>query len=303
MSRVATWLGRILRRSPDPARPAIPWSSSVSSFRARPEHWALAAAAIYDTCNGHPWDRMHAPDAAPVRAMLGEAWSITTRADLLGQLGWLLVDGHRSELYGLVAHVAQCSETQVQELQADVARDDEMGPDARAQLLWRIEMTCRNERQLQSETFVAWDLARFLMLCKAGATCGLITEGEAEDFMLLACMQLKQTYHGWRDYGAHFLRGRWFWQAASQPETPASTFDLVIRALQESDDSPWRLVPWGMDLPSCRWLLVDALHASDLLTPLTDEARAESFGWRLALDRALREKQLDHVPSDPRVLH
>jgi hypothetical protein len=100
--------------------------------------------------------------------------------------------------------------------------------------------------QLGSKSILAWDLVRYVSLCRWGYLAGYISDTEAWDRIMPAALRLQQTFASWQDMQTDFLIGREFWSMSQSMQTGPVYRDLYERFLRETD-SPWNLNPWNMD--------------------------------------------------------
>jgi hypothetical protein len=54
----------------------------------------------------------------------------------------------------------------------------------------------------------AWDLVRYIALCRWGHLAGVLSEAEAWDQITPAAVRLQQTFVSWQDLHGGFLIGR-----------------------------------------------------------------------------------------------
>jgi len=253
--------------------------------------WPLAASAIYATASDLPWDRLRSETQFEgVAQSLRGSWGVNGRASLLRQLHLLLTAGHRSQYHAFIAYVAPLRAPQLAELEDRIRADFAADSDECREELWRIRAASQDSDGIQSVNFAAWDLCRFLMLCRNGAVVGYLSEEEAIDFMVPACRQLQSEYLGWADLAAQFQAARTFWLGSSSDSAKESKAEMeaLLRTLLEAVDSPWNRVRWDCPLPACRWMLTRALYEMSLIEPLNDEARKTADGWVRVLDDVLR---------------
>lgn len=182
----------------------------------QPGRWLLAANAIHSLWLERPVDELlDLPGRPSYNYALEQQWEVKTRDDLLFQLAHLYHRGDRRAIRALQ--------------QADPA--------------------------LPPHDTHAYDLGRFLHLCVAGASVGLITPANAQVLMLHAGRALQKKYSGWPEYADAFLAGHLLNRVnKGLAETPTfqarlATLRQIIRVLNSDRTSPWRELDWATPLP------------------------------------------------------
>lgn len=267
----------------------VRWQADPATFVARPEHWTLAVGAPFSLCQESPWDALRSTNPE-VGDILAEAWGVRSRAQLLSTLHWLLTEGHRVGMTAERAHWAAMDDATAAEAEAAQRPHAERSDDA-AEVLWRFRRVRANDRGIRAVDFTAWDHVRFVMLARAGATLGYVSDAEAQDFLLMVADDLRAAYPSWKDLGGHFLVARWYWAAqGGAAEQENDRHDQSRQQALLGPDGPWSHVPWDLATPASCMLFVDALVAEDLLEPLDDEDLATATPWSLRLDAVVRER-------------
>lgn len=218
--------------------------------------WPLAAGAGYAVCARQAVDTFHVDDPADLAAMLRQSWGITNRGDLIDQVWWLLVDGHRHGFDSEREHWRSLDGPAAKQV---CAAAKQLVGDERRELPVRLDRVRRNERDIVEVDFIAWDLVRAIMLLHDGAAVGYIDERVAADTMLLVAERLQASFGSWEELGSHFERARWHWRATTAPEDAIAVQhdEHRERALLQPGQ-PRALVPWNARLPRSERLIVPA---------------------------------------------
>jgi hypothetical protein len=204
----------------------------------------LATTAIIFEYDGYHHNLLAGVAATPesiatAKNVFAQWWGINSRDDLLQMLGWLQFEGHRKEFDELGHYVTAM--TDVQFARATIALQ------ASPENLHRVQVVRQYYSQLGSKSILAWDLVRYVSLCRWGYLAGYISDTEAWDRIMPAALRLQQTFASWQDMQTDFLIGREFWSMSQSMQTGPVYRDLYERFLRETD-SPWNLNPWNMDL-------------------------------------------------------
>jgi hypothetical protein len=220
--------------TPDSAKPAD--QAAVAS----PKKWALATTAQLHAGSGDKCDLLggHAANensAKAAKATLRMWWGITDRSGLLDTLEWLEDEGHRRVFDKLAAQSA----SQLAAYHERVAAD----PEERN----RVDVVLKYSSQLGGKGILAWDLVRYVNLCRQGYLAGLLSEPEAWERVLDMAVKLQGHFSSWKELGENYLIGREFWSSGqTRLQGEGMRRDLV--SLCTEPQSPWVTIPWDMDL-------------------------------------------------------
>jgi hypothetical protein len=252
-------------------------SVSAAQLQAQPGHWPLAATATYAIRNGQCWDRFpyeeRLGERGEFKRLFRQYWGVVDRRSMLRCLHWLLTGGHRATFDTMIGYYAKLTDTEANHLLLDIARDPHLDDSERTERSWQLRAVRANADRIRAVDFLAWDLLRYIELCRMATTAGLLQRHEAEDCALIAARELQRAFASWQDCADHFLRARRFWIASDDEASMAdhASFVDAVATLGNSVDSPWRKVSWSMELPEPRWLLVRALIEIDQPPLLRDD--------------------------------
>lgn len=248
------------------AASTILWDTPPERFVPSPEHWGLALTLPFAVWHRARWDALPG-DPAPeaVSTALTESWGIDTRTDLLEQLYWLYVAGHRAKYNAQRSQLMQMDSSSIASLQSVLAQYGASDQDA-GEELWQIQRVRSDDRRIGSIDFTAWDMFRFAMLVRLGSARGHITVEEAHDFLAEISPGMRASYSSWSEAGEHFRIGRWYWHGeGGDAERSNDVFDLARQDALTSPDAPWSRIPWNMGLPRARGLFARALIAEQII--------------------------------------
>jgi hypothetical protein len=209
-----------------------------------PHSWALATTAIIFEANGNRHDLLTGIVATPDglesgKRLLSKWWGVNNRDGLLEMLTWLQFEGHRSSFEALGRQVDAMNEQQFMTTKAAILTN--------GQELLRLEVVRQNHRLLGQKGILAWDLARYIALCRWGYLAGYMSETEAWDHIMPAALRLQQTFSSWQDLQIDYLVGREFW-SAEQTQENGNRFRAIYDQFVHDPSSPWNVDPWTMDL-------------------------------------------------------
>ncbi|MGO3090501.1 MAG: DUF1266 domain-containing protein, partial [Galactobacter sp.] len=169
------------------------WRYSPSSLAKMPEGWALAAGSIHTLCRGECIDVFPFEDPQAEQDMLASSWGVTDGRQLRGQLLSLLQNGHRERFDAERNHWATLSAKDARELYQELKEAASRYSDAAEEFL-RFQWVRKNTESCKSIDFLAWDMVRVIMLCRAGQAAGYLRPEEALDTAFIAAHALQERY-------------------------------------------------------------------------------------------------------------
>jgi len=207
-----------------------------------PKAWAVACCALLIECN-HEWHDTLATgpcDSLSIqRSKDGlKEWSIENKADLLKELNWLEVSGHRESFEKLGRQIYNGSFLDFFEMCQ--ATDDK-------EELNEFHMAYQYYDVLGKKSLIGWDFERAIYLCRTGYECGYISENEAWYHIMKYAQYLQQTFDSWEDLGRNYIIGRKFW-AYQHTLDSGQDFNDAFMLFTEMPSSPWNTLDWNMNL-------------------------------------------------------
>jgi hypothetical protein len=209
-----------------------------------PHAWALATTAIIFEFNRHRHDLLAGiaatADGQDVgKKVLADAWGVNNHDELLEMLKWLQFQGHRADFDELGSRVDALTESKFQSIEA-AAKGNPQG-------LNQLDITRKYYRELGQKGILAWDLVRYIALCRWGNLAGYMSDTEAWDHIMPAALRLQQTFSSWQDLQSNFLIGREYW-SLQQTQTNGERFRAIYDRFLQDPNSPWNTNPWAVDL-------------------------------------------------------
>ena len=247
-SCVSTTPGKAPPRTPPSATqtPDDAARANASSVSVQIPHqaWALATTALIFAFNDNHLDTLTGVAATPdsienERKQLAEGWSIYSRADLLRTLDWLQLRGHRTGFNELGLRVSTLSDEQLAVIRSQLSDNTEA--------VNQLDVVRAHYQELGSKSILAWDLVRYISLCRWGVLAGYISEDYAWARIMPAAQQLQQTFNSWQDLQTNYLIGREFW-SLKQTKKCGAKFQAIFKSLSEDPSSPWNRIPWNTPL-------------------------------------------------------
>jgi hypothetical protein len=219
-----------------------------------PHAWALATTAIIFEFNRHRHDLLAGiaatTDGQDVgKKLLADAWGVNNHDELLEMLKWLQFQGHRAEFDELGSRVDALTESQFQSIEA-AAKGNPQG-------LNQLDITRKYYREFDQKGILAWDLVRYIALCRWGNLAGYMSDSEAWEHIMPTALRLQQSFSSWRDLQSDFLIGREYW-SLQQTQTNGGRFRAIYDRFLQDTNSPWNTTPWALDLKVAVPLQIEA---------------------------------------------
>lgn len=220
------------------------------------QRWAMAVGAPYAFVNHYHWARPvigRNPKKAETQyrnhSQMLEVWGIYNRRTLLDALLSLLKHGHRADFEAQIKHDSDMSPAKYNNFSRWLSRNAKSNSDSKERL-WQLRTARKNARDIRQVDFCAWDMVRFVMLCRSGAQLGFISEREMLDFAMLAAARVQRHYASWRDMGRHFMLARRYWMSTDiNFGASHASFKKAVDCLLRLKISPWRTLRWDTPLP------------------------------------------------------
>jgi hypothetical protein len=228
--------------------------SAIPAQPGSPHAWALATTAILFEFNKSSSSLLGGAATIPENVQvekeeLSEWWGVSSRDQLLEMLEWLQFEGHRAAFEQLGRQVDAMSEQEFKAAEAALLQD----PDK----LQKVQIVRRYHHSLGQPGILAWDLIRYVALCRWGYLAGYLSQTEAWDHIMPAALRLQQAFGSWENLQRNYLIGREFW-SQQQTEKNGARFQEIFEHFIHDPTSPWNVNPWKMNLGVETPLLVTA---------------------------------------------
>jgi tetratricopeptide (TPR) repeat protein len=216
------------------------WSHKPASLA---RQWAIACSAQMFSKNNQglyslPGATASAANVERQKKGLQEWWGIDSRDSLLSRLADLRAHGHNSLWLRYRNVLGRGGAGAAAALP---------GGNSDKEVQSRLNVVRQYGEEFGDRGILAWDLVRYICLCRWGCKVGYISEGEAYQLIMPVAAQLQSTYGSWKQMGQEYLVGRRFWneQAWSEDE---SRYEEISRYLLNCKTSPWVSLAWDTRL-------------------------------------------------------
>ncbi len=161
-------------------------------------------------------------------------WGVTNHQELINVLEALKKIGYRERYRALAA----LSEAELHDRIA-AAPGEERYP---------LELVLKTHARHGRSALLAWDLVRYVAVCRWGYGLGYLTDEEFWSRVTAAAQDLQRSFRSWQEMGDDYLLGREFWGSSGATDMANAWSDWAYRALLTNPWSPWRKLEWGMDI-------------------------------------------------------
>ena len=175
-----------------------------------PRRWAIAAGAQLARMHREPLDRLGVNGFSRwmQRRALVPNWGIISAESACNTLDWLATEGHNAPFVA----------------------------GAPAEL----------RRLAPGGHILAWDIDRLVCVSRWCCKAGYVTHGQAWEWIMSGARRAQPAYRSWAEYAAGYAAGFRFW--AGGPHEMDDEIRNTGLWLLQSDQSPWRRLPWGLPL-------------------------------------------------------
>jgi tetratricopeptide (TPR) repeat protein len=164
-------------------------------------------------------------------------WGVDDRTSLLAILKYQVREGHNFKWHEM------CRAANSGMLTAAPAA----GWQSQSDMDTKVELVKKYGTAFGERGLSAWDLSRYICLCRWGYQCGYITEDEAWQLIMPVAAKIQATCKGWNYLGTEYLIGRRFW-SNSQYLKSEKSYSWLKHRLLHSPDSTWVQFAWNIPL-------------------------------------------------------
>lgn len=230
--------------SPSPT--STPTPTPFKNPSAEAQKWYIAAGGVLAYRNQDGFDTLASKlPRDQVEILLGDSWGVYDRRTALSTLQWLKTEGHSADFEQLRLHLLD-----------ETGGDESQYPQVKKEILslyssqdqyqksFLIDFVWQHRDDLAEKKLKAWDYMRMINVARWSYTLGYITQEEAWKYIVYGGDEMKKSYASWDELGEHYIIGRIFW--SNSPNQPETKYAVVW--LETSPISPWKKIPWNMDL-------------------------------------------------------
>ncbi len=207
--------------------------------------WACALPGIIDEMNRASHSTLEVEklsnfNITVYKNMLVNYWNIKNRNNLLHSLEWLLTKGQNAEFNEYLNYFRANPDSTIDEI---------------------IEKYMLSEREFNGlkfikslnfapdeNTILAYDLGRYVAVCRWGYQCGYINNADAWTKILSVIPVIKKNFNSWEEFGKSYMHGRLFWLALSNDsETEKVLTEKIFKKLITPPKGYWTTIPWDFE--------------------------------------------------------
>lgn len=229
------WLDQVRTNKYDlshkPLDPKYQWATACSA-----QLFSQNDCGLWSLSGEEPTEK----NIADEKRLLQEWWSISSRSELLDALNSQLNDGHNSAWMSYRRMINQNNPGDfAKTLVKAAANPPEVGS--------RTDLVLEYGNKFGERGILAWDLCRYICLCRWGYKVGWLSEEEAYERIMPVARRLQSTYGSWKQMGEEYLVGRNFWSTKHYEQDKEKT-DRILKELLSKPNSPWVKLPWNLNL-------------------------------------------------------
>lgn len=245
-------LGFLLRRPAQPQAAAAPPKAAQPA--PTPRQWALSALALISRVKGQDISLLGGQKPSPwaektAERRLAREWDIHAVDDFDEVSSWLFEVGHRTDFHAFIQQITGMDAGQVRTFleETDAGLHGYESAQEQEEVRHRVEMIRSNKDNIRYISFMAWDMLRYMDLCRIGYLAGYLDEDDTWDRLLTAGQVLQSRYDSWEDLNDQFLLAREFWSCV-EDERDGHVYRKAFERLHDDEKSPWRQIAWGLPL-------------------------------------------------------
>lgn len=206
--------------------------------------WGMALCAVLTEMNRDSHDVLFGRgeaqgDLERTQHSLKRDWGIETRDDLLDMLKWLENEGHNRGYMRRHRYLSTLSDAE-RERQVESCRDN-------IELYNEYLIVKNNLAILDNVGIEAWDIGRYVNLCRWGMTTGLLNENEGWRRIIGIAIYAQRRYSGWFHFAVSYITGRQYWRSLATEDFITDQM-AILRRLTGNPKSPWNTLDWDMQL-------------------------------------------------------
>ena len=217
--------------------------------------WILACSGVLWEYNGDEFNSLagmeiNRRNISSREKLLSKWWNTENRDALLYELNWLTQGGGDRKRFN--SDVAKVSHLSWKEF------DSFLGNNSLSSYRHHQYCVAYDNRNLGERSILAFDLSRFICLCRWGYMCGYLDEKTAWEYMIPVARKIQSSFSSWSDFGSNYLIGRRYWSTRNCYILEHSDFEEALLRFVGMPSSPTRKIPWNLDLSYAYDIIPDA---------------------------------------------
>jgi hypothetical protein len=207
------------------------------------ELWALSLSAPLFQINGFQHEFLYGhkrkSKMIPLCEFIERDWNIHNHDELISTLKWLETAGHQDEFMGVLSVLTSLSEKGCDRFIASCKGEGEKYEK------WKIVNYYK--LPLKRVGIAAWDINRYVFLCRTATVMGLMDEKQAWDLIFKMAPNAQKIFTSWREYALSYFAGRQYWLGNSAVDF-ANEMREIIKQLLVWQDGIWHDLNWDTRL-------------------------------------------------------
>lgn len=227
-----------------PPPPLVDVATVVPELSPAQKRWALAVGAVLAEMNQRDHRVVGDPHRSPATVQAGlsnlaKAWGIHSRGDLQRRLDYFLSQGATAVFNRFAKEVIGAGPNKAKQLKLVNAGNP--------QVVHQIDLLERFYPSLGAKSLRGFDLARYVMLCRAAYNADYFSEAQVWELIYPQALEVQKIFASWMELGNNYIIGTSF-ISFSEYNKDKSLLEDTLRHLSTDANSPWVQLPWNLDL-------------------------------------------------------
>ena len=206
--------------------------------------WALAISGMLAEIYGRNHAIIGRPPQTEADIKMGfdnlaNGWRIRNQTDLQRRLDFFRSEGTSAEFNRIARDTVGATPGKINQLKARY--------EGSPQVLHQMYLVEKFYPSLGAKSLLAFDLGRFVMLCRAAYEANFMTENQVWNTIYPQAIVLQRTFSSWQEVGDNYILGTAF-VSADEYDKDQTRLEGALNRLMTSPQSPWVQIPWNLNL-------------------------------------------------------
>jgi hypothetical protein len=212
------------------------------------EQWAVACSADLTFFYGWPLNTLSLKMTKDkIKEFLSVLWGIENRKDLEDKLRKMAEEGDHVDFEIYMEAYSMQDVENAKNMLFQHFKDKELTITRFHNIRAAYEQMVEDGLLPDNSTYpnlLSWDLARVILLSRAGYDAGYIDEKDAMNVIMRTARKIQPAYNSWKEMSIGYQFGRYMWSGNSQYQMLL----IGMKELLSDEDSPWIKLDWNTPL-------------------------------------------------------
>lgn len=204
------------------------------------ELWALSLSAPLFQINGFDHQFLYGNSRKSRMARTANSlvrdWDISDHDGLMETLKWLETSGHQDGFMEILSFLTSFSEQDCERYITSLIENREKYEQYKIANVYKLA--------LKRTGIAAWDIQRYVFLCRLATVNNLLSEDVAWDLILKVAQKTQTMFTSWQEYCLSYFAGRQYWMGNSTADF-ANEMKEIIKELLVHQDGIWHNLDWN----------------------------------------------------------